>query len=175
MKTYFKTAALIAIIFSISFSGDAQDRKEERRARREQRRIENAVRDSLRKAATDEELVGLGYGSVRRKDLTTPVSRVDATEKTVNGYSDIGQFLRGKVPGLIVTKTGDGYKFKIRGTNTINGPTDPLFVVDGVVVSDISRISPNDVAHVEVLKDASSTSMYGSNGANGVIVITLKK
>ena len=175
MKTYFKTAVLIAIAFAISFSSDAQDRKEERRARKEQRKIENAIRDSLRKVAADEELIDLGYGSVKKKDLTMSVSKVNVTDQAIGGYHDIGQFLRGKVPGLVVTKSGEGYKYKIRGTNTINGSTDPLFVVDGVVVDDISRISPNDVAHVEVLKDASSTAIYGSNGANGVILITLKK
>ncbi len=175
MNACFKTVALTAIIFTISFSSDAQDRKEERRARREQRKIENAVRDSLRKAAAEEELIDLGYGAVKKKDLTMSVSKLNVTDKAVGGYHDIGQFLRGKVPGLVVTKSGDGYKYKIRGTNTINGSTDPLFVVDGVVVDDISRISPNDVAHVEVLKDASSTAIYGSNGANGVILITLKK
>ena len=174
MKTYIRTAVAVCLML-VSDSVLAQDRKAERRARREQRRIENAVRDSLRKVAADEEMINVGYGSVKKKDMTMSVSKVNVTEKGVSGYSDIGDYLRGKVPGLVVTKVGDEYKYKIRGTNTINGSTDPLFVVDGATVNSISYLDPNNIASVEVLKDAASTSMYGSRGANGVILITTKK
>lgn len=163
------------VLLASSVSGEAQDRKAERRARKELRKIENAIRDSLRKAAAENELVDLGYGKIRRKDLTSSVSKVNLDEKSVSSYSDIGQFLRGRVPGLTVTKTADGYKYVIRSTNTIYGNTDPLFVVDGVVVNDISYLDPNNVAHVEVLKDAASASIYGTQGGNGVILITTKK
>lgn len=166
---------IAAAMLMISVSCAAQDRKAERRARREARKIENAIRDSLRKVASDEEMINVGYGSVRKKDMTMSVSKVNVTEKGVSGYSDIGEYLRGKVPGLLVTKTGDGYKYKIRGTSTINGPTDPLFIVDGAVVSNISYLDPNRIASVEVLKDGSSTAMYGTQGANGVILITTRK
>ena len=164
------TAALLAL----PFTGDAQDKKAERRARREQRRIEAAVRDSLRRAAAENELVDLGYGKVRRKDVTSSVSKVSVDEKTVTGYSDMGTYLMGRVPGLTVTKTGNGYRYSIRSSDTIYGNTEPLFVVDGVTVDDISYLNPSDVDHVEVLKDAASASIYGTQGGNGVILITTK-
>lgn len=153
----------------------AQNRKEERRARREIRKIEIAVRDSLNRVAAEEELIDVGYGKVKRKHLTTAVSKVDIAEKAVSGYTDIGQFLMARVPGLTVTKTGNGYKYVIRSVNTIYGNTDPLFVVDGMTVDDISYLNPNDVDHVEILKDASSAAIYGTQGGNGVILITTKK
>ena len=164
------TAALLAL----PFTGDAQDKKAERRARREQRRIEAAVRDSLRRAAAENELVDLGYGKVRRKDVTSSVSKVSVDEKTVTSYSDMGTYLMGRVPGLTVTKTGNGYRYSIRSSDTIYGNTEPLFVVDGVTVDDISYLNPSDVDHVEVLKDAASASIYGTQGGNRVILITTK-
>ena len=164
------TAALLAL----PFTGDAQDKKAERRARREQRRIEAAVRDSLRRAAAENELVDLGYGKVRRKDVTSSVSKVSVDEKTVTSYSDMGTYLMGRVPGLTVTKTGNGYRYSIRSSDTIYGNTEPLFVVDGVTVDDVSYLNPSDVDHVEVLKDAASASIYGTQGGNGVILITTK-
>lgn len=174
MKSFLKLFFAAAMLLMIHSAADAQDKKTERLARREARRIENAIRDSLRKVMADEELIDLGYGKVKRKHLTTSVSKVNLDEKSVSGYSDIGQFLRGRVPGLVVTKTGGGYKYLIRGAGTIYGSTDPLFVVDGRTVDDISYLDPNEVAHVEVLKDASS-AIYGTRGSNGVILITTKK
>ena len=165
------TAALLAL----PFTGDAQDKKAERRARREQRRIEAAVKDSIRRAAAENDLVDLGYGKVRRKDVTSSVSKVSVDEKTVTSYSDMGTYLMGRVPGLTVTKTGNGYRYSIRSSDTIYGNTEPLFVVDGVTVDDISYLNPSDVDHVEVLKDAASASIYGTQGGNGVILITTKR
>jgi TonB-dependent SusC/RagA subfamily outer membrane receptor len=165
------TAALLAL----PFTGDAQDKKAERRARREQRRIEAAVKDSIRRAAAENELVDLGYGKVRRKDVTSSVSKVSVDEKTVSSYSDMGTYLMGRVPGLTVTKTGNGYRYSIRSSDTIYGNTEPLFVVDGVTVDYISYLNPSDVDHVEVLKDAASASIYGTQGGNGVILITTKR
>ena len=165
------TAALLAL----PFTGEAQDKKAERRARREQRRIEAAVKDSIRRAAAENDLVDLGYGKVRRKDVTSSVSKVSVDEKTVTSYSDMGAYLMGRVPGLTVTKTGNGYRYSIRSSDTIYGNTEPLFVVDGVTVDDISYLNPSDVDHVEVLKDAASASIYGTQGGNGVILITTKR
>ena len=165
------TAALLAL----PFTGDAQDKKAERRARREQRRIEAAVKDSIRRAAAENDLVDMGYGKVRRKDMTSSVSKVDVDGKTAVSYSDMGSYLMGRVPGLTVTKTGNGYRYSIRSSDTIYGNTEPLFVVDGVTVDDISYLNPSDVDHVEVLKDAASASIYGTQGGNGVILITTKR
>lgn len=164
-----------AALLSLPFTGDARDKKAERRARREQRRIEAAVKDSIRRAAVENDLVDLGYGKVRRKDVTSSVSKVSVDEKTVTSYSDMGAYLMGRVPGLTVTKTGNGYRYSIRSSDTIYGNTEPLFVVDGVTVDDISYLNPSDVDHVEVLKDAASASIYGTQGGNGVILITTKR
>ena len=166
---------LTAVLLALPFTGDAQDKKAERRARREQRRIEAAVKDSIRRAAAENDLVDLGYGKVRRKDVTSSVSKVSVDEKTVTSYSDMGAYLMGRVPGLTVTKTGNGYRYSIRSSDTIYGNTEPLFVVDGVTVDDISYLNPSDVDHVEVLKDAASASIYGTQGGNGVILITTKR
>ena len=95
MKSFLKLFFAAAMLLMIHSAADAQDKKTERLARREARRIENAIRDSLRKVMADEELIDLGYGKVKRKHLTTSVSKVNLDEKSVSGYSDIGQFLRG--------------------------------------------------------------------------------
>ena len=163
------------MIVALPMAAMAQDKKAERRARREQRKIENAIRDSLMRQTADNDMVDLGYGKVRKKDLTTSVSKLKVNKKTAVAYSDIGEYLMGKVPGLLVQKVGGSYKFVIRSTATIYGDTDPLFVVDGVRTDDISYLNPSDVDHVEVLKDAASASIYGTEGGNGVILITTRK
>ena len=174
MKRFLKLT-LVAMILALPMTAMAQDKKAERRARREQRKIENAIRDSLMRQTTDNDMVDLGYGKVRKKDLTTSVSKLKVNKKTAVTYSDIGEYLMGKVPGLLVQKVGGTYKFVIRSTATIYGDTDPLFVVDGVRTDDISYLNPNDVDHVEVLKDAASASIYGTEGGNGVILITTRR
>ena len=120
------------------------------------------------------EQIEIGYGTADKGKLTTAVSQVNVNEKDVSGYSNIFDYIRGKVPGVAVYGNGPSAKIQIRGLNSINSPTDPLFVVDGVEVSDISMINPYDVKSISVLKDASS-SIYGARGANGVILIKLKK
>ena len=121
----------------------------------------------------DEESVNVGYSKARKKDVTYSVGHVKNDDNRV--YSDIYEYLMGKVPGVRVERTGqNSAKVFVRGINSINSSTDPLFIVDGVAVSDISTINPYDVESVDVLKD-SSASIYGVRGANGVILITLKK
>lgn len=112
----------------------------------------------------------LGYGlQVTDENRTQAVGHVDM-EKQTETYRDIYSYLQGKVAGVVV----QGGKVYIRGINSINSGTDPLFVVDGIAVEDISWINPHDVKSIDVLKDSSATSMYGVRGANGVIVITTK-
>ena len=166
---------LVVSLFAFLFvlGTDAQDKKEQRRLRKDQRRIERAIYDSLRLVKASEDSVNIGFGYVKKKDLTTSVSRVEADELQMRGYTSIGEYLKGRVPGLQVMKVGSGYKYQIRGINSINSSTDPLFLVDGIEVSDIDFINPNDVQSVEVLKDASA-SIYGNKGACGVIMITTK-
>lgn len=164
--------SLVALALVLGLS--AQDRKAERMARRELRRAERALYDSVRQKRMEDDSVYVGYGYVKKKNLTTSVSKVEVTDIQIKGYTGIGDYLKGRVAGLQVMKVGNGYKYLIRGISSLNAPTDPLFIVDGVEVSDIDFVSPNDVATVEVLKDASA-SIYGNRGACGVIIITTKR
>lgn len=117
-----------------------------------------------------DEQINIGYGSVARKDLMGAVSKIDMDkEKAV--YSNIYDYLRGTVAGLQV---GPGNTITIRGIHSLNGSNEPLILVDGMEVSDLSSIAPETVKSVEILKDAVYTAAYGSRGANGVILIKLK-
>jgi TonB-dependent SusC/RagA subfamily outer membrane receptor len=167
---------IFAIIFAslLVLGASAQDRKAERMERRAQRRAERAVYDSIRVRQMEDDSIYVGYGYIKRKNLTTSVSKVDVMDIQMKGYTSIGEYLKGRVPGLQVMKTGSGYRYLIRGVSSINSPTDPLFIVDGMEVNDIDSINPNDVERVEVLKDASA-SIYGNRGACGVIIITTKR
>ena len=162
------------LAFALVLMLSAQDRKAARMERREIRRAERALYDSLRQKMVEADSVYVGYGYVRKKDLTTSVSKVEVDDIQMKGYTSIGEYLKGRVAGLQVMKVGTGYRYLIRGVSSLNAPTDPLFIVDGVEVNDIEFLSPNDVARVEVLKDASA-SIYGNRGACGVIVITTKR
>ena len=170
MKRLLLSLVALALVLGLS----AQDRKAERMARRELRRAERALYDSVRQKRMEDDSVYVGYGYVKKKNLTTSVSKVEVTDIQIKGYTSIGDYLKGRVAGLQVMKVGNGYKYLIRGISSLNAPTDPLFIVDGVEVSDIDFVSPNDVATVEVLKDASA-SIYGNRGACGVIIITTKR
>ena len=119
--------------------------------------------------------VNIGYAEIPQDNLTYAVSSVDTKGLESGVYNTIYDYLEGRVPGVQVIKTGSlSAKVIVRGLSTINSGSDPLFIVDGAPVMDISTINPRDVKSVDVLKDA-STSIYGNRGANGVIVITLKK
>lgn len=121
-------------------------------------------------AGVRQQTYNLGYGlQVTDENRTQAVGHVDF-EKQNETYRDIYSYLQGKVAGVVV----QGGKVYIRGINSINSGTDPLFIVDGIAVEDISWINPHDVKSIDVLKDSSATSMYGVRGANGVIVITTK-
>ena len=113
--------------------------------------------------------VNLGYQKIRRRDSTSATSTVRVKRGT--GYSDIYEYLQGRVAGLEV----NGTTLRIRGDRSILGNNEPLILVDGVVTDDISYISPDEVERIDVLKDAASTAIYGSRGANGVILITTRK
>lgn len=114
-------------------------------------------------------IVNIGYGSVNKKDLSMSVNRINNNREESPVYSDIYQMLAGKVPGVEVR----GKSIIIRGTNSILFGSDPLFVVDNIVVSSIDNVSPIDVKSIEVLKGGAA-AIYGSRGSNGVILITLK-
>lgn len=125
--------------------------------------------DKVTPAATPDEQVNIGYGTVNKKNVVSPVSKVNA-EKDPYVYKDIYEMLRGK-PGVQVS----GKSVKIQGgVTSLQMSTEPLFVVDGVPVNTIDDVLPETVKTIEILK-GSSAAIYGSRGANGVILITLKK
>lgn len=124
-----------------------------------------------------EEVVVVGYGTQRKSDLTGSVTSIKGSELTKIGGSNAAEGLQGKAPGVsILNQGGPGVAptVFIRGLGT-NGDAGPLYVVDGMMVSNIVYLAPGDIASMEILKDASATAIYGSRGANGVILITTKK
>lgn len=124
-----------------------------------------------------EEVVAIGYGTIKKSDLTGSVSSVQGELISDRQTLQLSQGLQGAVPGLMVTKTGnkpgDDATIRIRGITTINN-SDPLYIIDGVP-GNISDINPNDIANISVLKDAASASIYGSRAAAGVILIDTKR
>lgn len=116
------------------------------------------------------ESVNIGFGSIPKSSLTGSVSKLKLKD-TDNTYSNIYDYIRGRVPGVMV---GPDNKVVIRGIGSINSSNDPLYLVDGMEVNDISNINPADVESVEVIKDGTS-AIYGVRGANGVIMITTKR
>jgi TonB-dependent starch-binding outer membrane protein SusC len=126
-----------------------------------------------------EEVVVVGYGSVRKKDLTGAVGSISTKDIVRTNPANATQALQGQVTGVVVTKSsnkpGQAFSIDIRGQNTITGATEPLVVVDGVIGARLRDINPQDIQSIDVLKDASSTAIYGARGANGVIIITSKK
>jgi TonB-dependent SusC/RagA subfamily outer membrane receptor len=115
------------------------------------------------------ETVNVGYGSVDKKNLTTQVNSLNMGNMKNQSYSDIYEMLAGKIPGVQV----NGKSIRIQGASSFMLSTEPLFVVDGVIVPSIEFVSPSEVNSIEVLKGASA-GIYGSRGANGVILIRLK-
>lgn len=126
------------------------------------------------------EVVVIGYGAVKKKDVTGAISSVKSDKIAEVAAGDATQVLQGRVSGLTVQtqswRPGNPSQVRIRGRRSITADQDPLYVVDGIPFVDaISQISPNDIESIEVLKDASATAIYGNRGANGVILITTKK
>jgi TonB-dependent starch-binding outer membrane protein SusC len=124
-----------------------------------------------------QELVVVGYGTVKKSDLTGSVSSVKAEELTAYPAIDAVQALQGRAAGVQITanngEPGADYKVRVRGGTSINASSDPIYVVDGFVGGALPP--PEDIASIEVLKDASATAIYGSRGANGVIMVTTKR
>lgn len=127
-----------------------------------------------------DDVVVIGYGAVKKADLTGSVTNVKMAEIRDEPVLSVDQALQGRVAGMVVTSTdgepGSDAVIRIRGTRSITASNDPLIVVDGIMdaVSSLSDINPSDIEAISVLKDASSTAIYGARGANGVIIITTK-
>jgi len=129
-----------------------------------------------------EEVVAVGYGTMKKSDLTGSVSSVTPEKLVDRPVVNVGQALQNKVAGVQVIRQAAGDpggrpQIRIRGTNSINTSADPLFVVDGIVgvINALQNLNPSDIATMDILKDASATAIYGTRGANGVIIITTKR
>ena len=126
---------------------------------------------------TLDEVVVIGYGTVKKRDLTGAVASVKSEDIVRMPTSNVLEAIQGQVAGLDITRSsgeaGSGVNMTLRGTRSINGDNSPLFIIDGMEGS-YDELNPNDIASIEVLKDASSTAVYGAAGANGVIIITTK-
>ncbi|HMI08496.1 MAG TPA: TonB-dependent receptor [Flavobacterium sp.] len=124
------------------------------------------------------ELVSVGYGTVRKSDLTGAISTIRGENLVKGVISSTEQALQGKIAGLAVSQsTGDpssGSSLRLRGGTSLTASNNPLIVVDGIAGVDINIVQPSDIKSIDVLKDASATAIYGSRGANGVIIITTK-
>ncbi|WP_339865397.1 TonB-dependent receptor [uncultured Algoriphagus sp.] len=126
-----------------------------------------------------DEVVVIGYGSARRADLTGAVAQVNSDELNAFPTANVLQSLNGRAPGVQVIQNngapGGGVSVRIRGANSIQGDNDPLYVIDGFPFSgNPTNLNNSDIASIEILKDASATAIYGSRGANGVVLITTK-
>lgn len=126
------------------------------------------------------EVVVVGYGYMRRKDVTSSITTVKSEDFNVGVYQSPAQLLQGKVPGLQITTSSDpnaSSSVTLRGASTLRegAAMEPYYVIDGVPGMDISLISPEDIESIDVLRDASATAIYGSKAANGVILVTTKK
>ena len=141
-----------------------------------------------------ESVVVLGYTQVKRQNLTGSVSTVKGNDATSIAASSFNEQIQGQAPGLIVSSSsgtpGSATFVRLRGTTSINAGNDPLYIIDGVpinstalqtisnggqTVNPLSDLNPNDIENIEVLKDASATTVYGARGANGVILVTTKR
>ena len=125
-----------------------------------------------------DEIVVVGYGVVRKSDLTGAVGSISSDEITAKGSTSVMEALQGAIPGVNITQSssrvGDGMSIQIRGKSSLQGGS-PLYVIDGVVFDNMDFLNPMDIETIDVLKDASSTAIYGSRATNGVLMITTKK
>lgn len=126
-----------------------------------------------------EEIVVVGYGTMKKSDLTGSLASVSNEDFEKQPITRIDQALQGRAAGVAVTQTsgapGAGYKIRIRGANSLSFGNSPLYIVDGLAIGDINSINVNDIESMEILKDASATAIYGARGANGVVLITTKR
>jgi TonB-linked SusC/RagA family outer membrane protein len=124
------------------------------------------------------EVVVVGYGTARRRDVTTAISSVSTRDLDRRPIVSAGQAIQGRAAGVQVIQPsgtpGGELSIRVRGTTSFNGSNDPLYVVDGVPVDNINFLAPNDIASIQILKDASSAAIYGSRAANGVVIISTK-
>ncbi|MBI9064305.1 MAG: TonB-dependent receptor [Marinilabiliaceae bacterium] len=126
-----------------------------------------------------DEVVAIGYGTVKKSDLTGSVAGISSKELKKVPFLRADDAIQGRSAGVQISKVngapGADMKIRIRGANSINGSNEPLYVVDGFIGGNLKSVSMNDIESIDILKDASSTAIYGSRGANGVVIITTKR
>jgi len=124
------------------------------------------------------DVVVVGYGTQKKKEITSAITRISAEEFNKGNINNVAQLLQGKVAGLSIARPGgnpnEGFSIRLRGLSTIGANTSPLVVVDGVVGADLNSIDPADIKSVDVLKDGSAAAIYGTRGSAGVIIVTTK-
>ncbi|WP_417431801.1 SusC/RagA family TonB-linked outer membrane protein [Halpernia sp.] len=142
--------------------------------------VTNKKESSSKEKVTDlDEIIVVGYGTQKKSDVTGAVAKVNVENAKETPTTNISEMLRGKAAGLQVTlgsaRPGGSSNILIRGRNSILGGNDPLIVLDGFPIENINDINPDDIASIEVLKDASSQAIYGARASNGVILVTTKR
>lgn len=142
-------------------------------------RVGNSANVVLRKDEQAlEEVVVIGYGTAKRRDLTGAVASVKSEEIMMTPTANVMDALQGKVSGLDITKSsgraGANVGASLRGNRSFSGDNNPLYIIDGIP-GDFTSLNPSDIESIDILKDASSTAIYGSAGSNGVIIITTKQ
>ncbi|MEM9325652.1 MAG: TonB-dependent receptor, partial [Bacteroidota bacterium] len=130
--------------------------------------------------ASLDEVIVVGYGTVRKSDLTGSVGSVSGADLNTDSQTSVDQILQGRVAGVRITQSnaepGGGFSVRIRGTNSITAGNEPLYVIDGLPgANPLNSMNPSDILSVEVLKDASATAIYGARGSNGVVLITTRQ
>lgn len=169
VKTHFNTGLISVFTF---INGSVEEKEEKIEGRTTINFKLNGIISTQNKnqdAKRTPETVNIGYGSVSREDATSHVNKLDIGGNNNVTYRNIYEMIAGRFAGVQV----NGNSIQIQGTSSVNLSTEPLFVVDNMIVSSIDNINPNDVKSIEVLK-GSSASIYGSRGATGVIIISLK-
>ncbi len=135
------------------------------------------------------EVVAVGYGMMKRSDVTGSVTSVSGDDLTQSQATSVDQMLQGKAAGIQINTNsgaaGGGASVQVRGINSLNGTNEPIYVIDGTIIqasagddvysNPLADINPNDIENIEILKDASATAIYGSQAANGVVIVTMKK
>lgn len=125
-----------------------------------------------------DEVVVVGYGSMKKKDLTGAISSVDTEKLNAKGATTVMENLQGSTPGVNITQSssraGGGFDIEIRGKSTLGSNKTPLYVVDGIICDNIDFLNPQDIERIDILKDASSTAIYGSRATNGVVIVSTK-
>lgn len=125
-----------------------------------------------------EEIIVVGYGTQKSKEVTSAITSIKAEDFNDGNINNATQLLQGKVAGLTISRPGGdpnaGVNIRLRGLSTLGANTQPLVIIDGVLGADLNSVDPNDIASIDVLKDASAAAIYGTRGGSGVILITTK-